>query len=338
MKPEFKKQFSEMAEKISYKYWIIFAAIASILFGILLFIYLEQKPETTSPVYSGKKSTVIVAATDISPRTLIQSNMLTTKEIPAEFVPEDAITDVKDIVGKPAKYQIMRDDIVTDRKVLMDIKLAGFTGTIPPDCRAISIGINDITGISGFAKPGDYVDVLVVSGSGNDNRITSNIILQNILLLAINKTPMYSQRNVVVDTPANNDGNKNNNDNGNSSNNTGNALGNSQTAPGNTATSALATATLAVSPRDAMELIAAAQSGTVYLVLRPYKPRDTFTTNTEYSKVTNKGAAPQGGQPQPVPAGGSQPPSNGAAAPTTPAQSYGSVEVIRGTKVTREGN
>ena len=329
MKPEFKKQFSEMAEKISYKYWIIFAAIASILFGILLFIYLEQKPETTSPAYSGKKSTVIVAATDISPRTLIQSNMLTTKEIPAEFVPEDAITDVKDIVGKPAKFQIMRDDIVTDRKVLMDIKMAGFTGTIPPDCRAISIGINDVTGISGFAKPGDYVDVLVVSGSNSDNRITSNIILQNILLLAINKTPMYSQRNVVVNTPANEDGDKNNNSNNNS-----NVQGNSQPAPSNTASSGVATATLAVSPRDAMELIAAAQSGTVYLVLRPYKPRDTFTTNTEYSKVTNKGATPQGGQP--MPAGGSQPVSNGAAAPA-PAQSYGSVEVIRGTKVTREG-
>lgn len=329
MKPEFKKQFSEMAEKISYKYWIIFAAIASLLFGILLFIYLEQKPETPVPAYNGEKATVIVAATDIAPRTLIQSNMLTTKEIPVEFVPDDAITDVKDIVGKPAKFQIMRDDIVTDRKVLMDIKMAGFTGTIPPDCRAISIGINDVTGISGFAKPGDYVDVLVVSGSNSDNRITSNIILQNILLLAINKTPMYSQRNVVVNTPANEDGDKNNNSNNNS-----NVQGNSQPAPSNTASSGVATATLAVSPRDAMELIAAAQSGTVYLVLRPYKPRDTFTTNTEYSKVTNKGATPQGGQP--MPAGGSQPVSNGAAAPA-PAQSYGSVEVIRGTKVTREG-
>ena len=329
MKPEFTKQFSEMAEKISYKYWIIFAAIASLLFGILLFIYLEQKPETPVPAYNGEKATVIVAATDIAPRTLIQSNMLTTKEIPVEFVPDDAITDVKDIVGKPAKFQIMRDDIVTDRKVLMDIKMAGFTGTIPPDCRAISIGINDVTGISGFAKPGDYVDVLVVSGSGNDSRITSNIILQNILLLAINKTPMYSQRNVVVNTPANEDGDKNNNSNNNS-----NVQGNSQPAPSNTASSGVATATLAVSPRDAMELIAAAQSGTVYLVLRPYKPRDTFTTNTEYSKVTNKGATPQGGQP--MPAGGSQPVSNGAAAPA-PSQSYGSVEVIRGTKVTREG-
>ena len=281
------------------------------------------------PAYNGEKATVIVAATDIAPRTLIQSNMLTTKEIPVEFVPDDAITDVKDIVGKPAKFQIMRDDIVTDRKVLMDIKMAGFTGTIPPDCRAISIGINDVTGISGFAKPGDYVDVLVVSGSGNDSRITSNIILQNILLLAINKTPMYSQRNVVVNTPANEDGDKNNNSNNNS-----NVQGNSQPAPSNTASSGVATATLAVSPRDAMELIAAAQSGTVYLVLRPYKPRDTFTTNTEYSKVTNKGATPQGGQP--MPAAGSQPVSNGAAAPA-PAQSYGSVEVIRGTKVTREG-
>ncbi|WP_051533350.1 Flp pilus assembly protein CpaB [Anaerovibrio sp. RM50] len=332
MKTDFQKRFSNMAEKISYKYWIIFAAVASIFFGILLFIYLEQEPEKPVQTYSGEKTTVIVAATDIAPRTLIQSNMLTTKEIPVEFAPEDAITDVKDIVGKPARYQILREDIVTDRKVLMDIKMAGFTGMIPPDCRAISVGINDVTGISGFAKPGDYVDVMVVSGSGNDSRITSNIILQNILLLAINKTPMNPQRNVVVTPTTNNEGENNNNNN---SNNNGNAV-TSQPVQNNATATAMATATLAVSPRDAMELIAAAQSGTIYLTLRPYRPRDLFTTNTEYSKVTNKGATPQGGQPQPVPGGASQPASNGAPAPA-PAQTYGSVEVIRGTTVTREG-
>ncbi|ORU01099.1 SAF domain protein [Anaerovibrio sp. JC8] len=326
MKPEFKKQFSEMAEKISYKYWIVFAAIASLLFGILLFIYLEQEPEKPAPAYSGEKTTIIVAATDIAPRTLIQSNMLTTREIPVELAPEDAITDVKDIVGKPARIQILRDDFITDRKVLMDIKMAGFTGLIPPDCRAISVGINDVTGISGFAKPGDYVDVMVVSGSGNDARITSNIILQNILLLAINRTPMNSQRNVVT-PPANNEGNS-----GSNNNNSSNSVLPSQTTQ--PASSAMATATLAVSPRDAMELIAAAQSGTIYLVLRPYKPRDTFTTTTEYTKVTNKATTPQNGK-QPAPAaGGSAPPAQAAPAP---AQSYGSVEVIRGTTVTREG-
>uniref|UniRef100_UPI00260DE8F2 Flp pilus assembly protein CpaB n=1 Tax=uncultured Anaerovibrio sp. TaxID=361586 RepID=UPI00260DE8F2 len=194
MKTDFKKQFSELMENISYKYWIILAAAASILLGVLLFVYLDESPAPPPQPQSKESTIVVVAASDIAPRTIIQSNMLTTKEIPTAMVPEGAITDMREVVGKPARFQLIRDDIVTDKKVLMDIKMAGFTGIIPPDCRAISIAINDVTGISGFAKPGDYVDVLVVTGSGNDNRITSNIILQNILLLAINKTPMYSQR------------------------------------------------------------------------------------------------------------------------------------------------
>ena len=84
----------------------------------------------------------------------------------------------------------MQGDVLTDQKVLLDDKQAGFVGMIPPDCRAVSVAINDITGIAGFAKAGDYVDVMVVSDSREKNKVTGEILLQNVLLLAINKTSM----------------------------------------------------------------------------------------------------------------------------------------------------
>ena len=327
MKTDFKKQFLELMENISYKYWIILAAAASILLGVLLFVYLDESPAPPPQPQSKESSIVVVAASDIAPRTIIQSNMLTTKEIPTAMVPEGAITDIREVVGKPARFQLIRDDIVTDKKVLMDIKMAGFTGIIPPDCRAISIAINDVTGISGFAKPGDYVDVMVVSNGGNEGRITSNIILQNILLLAVNRTPMNTAKdNIKTSQPSNGDVSSKDKDDKSSD-----SFKSGQAASTSANKTALATATLAVSPRDAMELIAAVQSGTVYLVLRPYKPRDTFTTTTEYSKVTNKAAtqqsppAPAATQPAPAPS-----------APAAPAYG-GSVEVIRGTSLSREG-
>ena len=329
MKTDFKKQFSELMENISYKYWIILAAAASILLGVLLFVYLDESPAPPPQPQSKESSIVVVAASDIAPRTIIQSNMLTTKEIPTAMVPEGAITDIREVVGKPARFQLIRDDIVTDKKVLMDIKMAGFTGIIPPDCRAISIAINDVTGISGFAKPGDYVDVMVVSNGGNEGRITSNIILQNILLLAVNRTPMNTAKdNIKTSQPSNGDVSSKDKDDKSSD-----SFKSGQAASTSANKTALATATLAVSPRDAMELIAAVQSGTVYLVLRPYKPRDTFTTTTEYSKVTNKAATQQS---PPAPAATQPAPAPAPSAPAAPAYG-GSVEVIRGTSLSREG-
>lgn len=316
-------------ENISYKYWIILAAAASILLGVLLFVYLDESPAPPPQPQSKESTIVVVAASDIAPRTIIQSNMLTTKEIPTAMVPEGAITDMREVVGKPARFQLIRDDIVTDKKVLMDIKMAGFTGIIPPDCRAISIAINDVTGISGFAKPGDYVDVMVVSNGGNEGRITSNIILQNILLLAVNRTPMNTAKdNIKTSQPSNGDVSSKDKDDKSSD-----SFKSGQAASTSANKTALATATLAVSPRDAMELIAAVQSGTVYLVLRPYKPRDTFTTTTEYSKVTNKAATQQS---PPAPAATQPAPAPAPSAPAAPAYG-GSVEVIRGTSLSREG-
>ena len=47
---------------------------------------------------------------------------------------------------------------------------------------------SDVTGVAGFAQPGDYVDVMLVSGNVEPHKVVSELILQNVLLLAINKS------------------------------------------------------------------------------------------------------------------------------------------------------
>ena len=102
----------------------------------------------------------------------------------------------------------------------------------------------------------------------------------------------------------------------------------------------MATATVAVLPEDALKLITEAQEGTLYLALRPYKPRAKFTTETKhiyysstksYKAATGTAAPPQS-QSQSAPASQSVAPS----APANPAPA-GRVEVIRANSSTREG-
>ena len=251
------------------------------------------------------------------------------------MVSDDAVREVSDIINKPAKVEILKDDIISTRKVLMDITMAGFTGDIPPECRAISIAITDVTGVAGFAKPGDYVDVMLIAKG--DEKMTGRIVLQDVLLLAINKTTEQKQK--ATGDGSSGDTKKT----GDSADSKNQSDKKSADAAKDEAISDLATATLAVLPEDALKLITEAQEGTLYLALRPYKPRDKFTTDTRYIHYSTTKTAKSSGTRTATPA-----PATPAAVRQTVQQSIpvstpapkapvGGVEVIRGTTSTREG-
>ena len=334
MKEKINRFFADLSEKITYRHWVFLAGAASLILGLLVFAGLngmganeEAKPVNTIHV--------VVAKQDIAPKTIIKESMVEVREVPASMVSDDAVREVSDIINKPAKVEILKDDIISTRKVLMDITMAGFTGDIPPECRAISIAITDVTGVAGFAKPGDYVDVMLIAKG--DEKMTGRIVLQDVLLLAINKTAEQKQK--AVGDGSSGDTKKT----GDSADSKNQSDKKNADAPKDEAISDLATATLAVLPEDALKLITEAQEGTLYLALRPYKPRDKFTTDTRYihysTTKTAKSSGTRTATPAPAaPAVVRQAVQQSTPVPTpAPKAPVGGVEVIRGTTSTREG-
>ena len=278
-----------------------------------------------------------MAKQDIPDRTVIQDSMLKVVEVPADIVPPGAFSDVSEATDRPTSTAVQQGDILTDKKVYTDIRMAGFTGMIPPNCRAVSVGITDVTGVSGFAKPGDYVDVMVISGKKEDG-LKGEVLMQNVLLLAINKTGEQSAKD------GNKDGDKDKKD-------VGDKVKNKDSESIKGSADAMATATLALPLDEALKLAVAAQKGTIYLVLRPYKPSDIFTLDREFSipgdkpignqspSTTPQPSTPVQSMPSAPAASYSAPAAAPAPAPARSAEpSYeNSIEVIRGTESTRVG-
>lgn len=337
MKEKINRFLTDLSEKITYRHWVFLAGAASLILGLLVFAGLNGMGanEEVKPVDSIH---VVVAKQDIAPKTIIKESMVEVREVPASMVSDDAVREVSDIVNKPAKVEILKDDIISTRKVLMDITMAGFTGDIPPECRAISIAITDVTGVAGFAKPGDYVDVMLIAKG--DEKMTGRIVLQDVLLLAINKNTEQKQK--AAGDGSSGDTKKT----GDSADSKDQSDKKSADAAKDEAISDLATATLALLPEDALKLITEAQEGTLYLALRPYKPRDKFTTDTRYIHYSTTKTAKSSGTrtATPAPAASAAPAAVRQAVQqsipvSTPAPkaSVGGVEVIRGTTSTREG-
>lgn len=318
-------KLAKTAGKMSPRKLILLCAFFALMIFIILYSTLssfEDKKEEKTPEAAGVA--VIEAATDISPRTVITDDMLKASVVPESLLPPGALTDKKLIVGHKAGVTILAGDVITRRK--LDVTAgAGFQGLIPDGMRALSFALNDISGVSGFAKPGDHVDILLISSQDGKNRVTSKMLLRDVLLLAINKSSMG--QGYVAPKKDDKDGKDESN---------GNKM---PTAPRRTDTSSMGTpavATVALSPYDAAKLTASLQVGQVQLMLRPADSA-AETDSVAYYVIPLPKPEPEP-QPEAAPSYAPYPP-QGAPQPQvsiSAGQTVGQgIEVIRGTSVTR---
>lgn len=301
-------------ERLTPRQLLLACGVVALLIFLLIYFTLTkltapkpqpQQPKPVTQTQQIRDVKVVTAKTSIPERTLIKEEMLSLTTMPSNKVPNGALMRTTDLVGRPSKVAIGAGEVITTQKVFASIMDMGLSGRIPPECRAITVGISDVTGVAGFAQPGDYVDVMLVSSQVENNKVVSEMILQNVLLLAINK-----QVENGSNAPTQNNAN---------------AKGQNATVTGQPkVTGNPAMATMALLPEDALKLAAKAQLGQIYLVLRPYRPANGVSDDTYYSVTKASGKMPV----TPPPAGTIPP---GADIDTSPTAN---VQIIRGTTTT----
>lgn len=164
---------------------LVALAISIIVAGIVYIVlngFLTTKNQTETVI---QQQTVVMAAADIPERTRITKEMLKLVDVPNGMVPSGAVHTMDEAVGKVTSQKIRKGDIVTAPALASGNR---FTGMIPDGMRAITIPINDVTGVAGLAKPGDYVDIFMISSKAYKNAIYGKLVLQKVLLLAVNQS------------------------------------------------------------------------------------------------------------------------------------------------------
>lgn len=139
---------------------------------------------------------IAVAATDINLGTRLTGEMLREAEWPKGSMPHGAIPgkDIKKLVddGRVVKASLLRGEAVLDSKLAPLGTKAGLSAVITEGKRAITVRVNEVVGVAGFALPGNYVDVLVnteedigKTAAVSKSRAISKIVLERILVLAV---------------------------------------------------------------------------------------------------------------------------------------------------------
>lgn len=160
--------------------------ILAVITGLAAAVYAASWVAQRGNIASSK---VVVAAIDIELGSKINPEMITVADWPRGSVPDGAFGDIKELQDRVVKVGVQRGEAILERKLAPAGTSGGLSAVIAEGKRAMTVRVNDVIGVAGFALPGNYVDVMVNTqqerGGGHGANQISMTVLEHVLVLAV---------------------------------------------------------------------------------------------------------------------------------------------------------
>lgn len=154
---------------------ILFALIMAIVAGALLYFYLDnlENEKAVEVVYED----VLVAAVDIPAYSVITGDMLTLTQMPAGTAHPLAAHSADEAIGYVTEGLIVAgEEILPEKLKQQGQDDSGMSYIIPDGMRAVTISVDEISGVAGFVQRGDYVDVIAYTTTTYEPEDNANTV------------------------------------------------------------------------------------------------------------------------------------------------------------------
>jgi pilus assembly protein CpaB len=146
---------------------------------------------------------IAMAASALEVGMRIDASQITHVAWPRALLPPGAITDLTHLEGRVLRAAVQPGLPILEGALAPEGVRGGLAAIIEPGRRAMTVRVNEVVGVAGFALPGNFVDVVVNSPhDGNPAHLgspISKIMLEHILVLAVaqESSPEDSKPRVV---------------------------------------------------------------------------------------------------------------------------------------------
>ncbi len=161
----------------------VVSAVAAMAFAMM---FIRRAPAADQPTQQVQRE-VVVASAPVQAKEYLsaESGKFRLVKLDADRVSDDMLTSLSELDGKVAIQSLEPNKPLTRKHVVSRNELQELAPHIPHGTVAITIQTDKFSAVNGFIKPYDRVDVLATMDAGGTRTVTK-VILQNILVLAIN--------------------------------------------------------------------------------------------------------------------------------------------------------
>jgi pilus assembly protein CpaB len=170
---------------------IIALGVAVVLGLVAVYLANTFLVSTDSRKAASATTRIAVAAIPLDYGTDLSADKIRFVDYPASAVPIGSFTNVATLFPEGQKrvalMTIAANEPILATKISGAGKNASIASLLPAGKRAAAVRINDVSGVAGFVQPNDSVDVLVTRQVGEGNQKITDVLLQNVRVIALDQ-------------------------------------------------------------------------------------------------------------------------------------------------------
>jgi pilus assembly protein CpaB len=159
----------------------------SLLFALVIssvFYQMTARAGGSKKVEATDLRDIVVAARPLSVGVTVKPADIKLAKTPASAFPKGAFGKAEEVIDRPVISNVLMDEPILDGRLAVRGSGLGLAPIIPVGMRAVTVRVNDVSGIAGFVLPGMRVDILVTGRPPTYDGTITATALQNMLVLS----------------------------------------------------------------------------------------------------------------------------------------------------------
>lgn len=173
----------------------------SLLFALVIssvFYQMTARAGGSKKVEQTDLRDVVVAARPLSVGTNVKPADIKLVKIASSAFPKGAFGKAEEVIDRPVISNVLLDEPILEGRLAARGSGLGLAPVIPVGMRAVTVRVNDVSGIAGFVLPGMRVDVLVTGRPPSADGTITATCLQNMLVLSAGTTIQPDARGQTI--------------------------------------------------------------------------------------------------------------------------------------------
>lgn len=163
------------------------------LIGFLAWMFFYNVEENSR---NGAKLTpVLVAKNYMSQGIVLKDRMVFVEKVPNQYIQPGTINSIRDLVDERGQYiyttkiPILEGEQISKTKLLSRGMETGLSLAIPTGKTAVAVSVDEVKGLSGMIRPGNFVNILATLDYNEGKKSVSSTVtlFQNVQVIAVGK-------------------------------------------------------------------------------------------------------------------------------------------------------
>jgi pilus assembly protein CpaB len=137
---------------------------------------------------NAKMTKLVVVKGDVAPGSVLAETDLALRDFPTEGTSAYAFSSVSEVVGRVVTTQLVKNQAVLDTLLAPRGALGGAQAMVPDGKRAVTMEVNEFSGVGGLLSPGCHVDVVqTIHVKGDEGGLMAKTIVENLTVIAVGR-------------------------------------------------------------------------------------------------------------------------------------------------------